>query len=111
MTTPLGASRADLDAVETIVRAAGTSFYHGMRMLPPDRRHGMYAIYAFCRIVDDIADEEGSLESKRLALATWRDNIAGLYEGRADGPVTRVLAENGKMVEHGQVLIHIRPDA
>jgi len=92
MTTPLGASRADLDAVETIVRAAGTSFYHGMRMLPADRRHGMYAIYAFCRIVDDIADEEGSLESKRLALATWRDNIAGLYEGRTDGPVTRVLA-------------------
>ncbi|HEY4174839.1 MAG TPA: presqualene diphosphate synthase HpnD [Rhodopila sp.] len=90
--TPLGAAREDLDAVETIVRAAGTSFYHGMRVLPPDRRHAMYAIYAFCRIVDDIADEEGSLEEKRRGLAVWRDNIAGLYEGRSDGPVTRVLA-------------------
>jgi phytoene synthase len=92
MTTPLGAARDDLDAVETIVRSAGTSFYHGMRVLPPDRRHAMYAIYAFCRIVDDIADEEAPLETKRLGLATWRDNIAGLYQGRTKGPVTRVLA-------------------
>jgi squalene synthase HpnD len=89
---PLGVARADLDAVEAIVRAAGTSFYHGMRMLPPDRRHAMYAIYAFCRIVDDIADEDGSLEDKRRGLAVWRDNIAGLYQGRTEGPVTRVLA-------------------
>jgi phytoene synthase len=90
--TPLGAAPEDLDAVEAIVRSAGTSFYHGMRVLPPDRRHAMYAIYAFCRIVDDIADEAGTIETKRLALAQWRDHVAGLYEGRAEGPVTRVLA-------------------
>jgi phytoene synthase len=89
--TPLGAAQADLDAVEAIVRSAGTSFYHGMRVLPPDRRHAMYAIYAFCRIVDDIADETGSIETKRLGLAAWRDNIAALYKGRTEGPVTRVL--------------------
>ena len=90
--TPLSALRADLDAVETIVRSAGTSFYHGMRVLPPDRRHAMYAIYAFCRIVDDIADEEGSLQEKRSGLAAWRRNIAQLYHGETEGPVTRVLA-------------------
>ncbi len=91
-TTPLGAAQADLDAVERIVRSAGTSFYHGMRVLPPDRRHAMYAIYAFCRIVDDIADEEGELDAKRRELAAWRDKVSGLYHGRTDGPVTRVLA-------------------
>ncbi len=108
--TPLGVARDDLDAVEAIVRAAGTSFYHGMRMLPADRRHAMYAIYAFCRMVDDIADEDGSLAEKRRSLAAWRDIIAAIYrapaaglvmqaradepvtEGRTDGPVTRVLA-------------------
>jgi presqualene diphosphate synthase len=90
--TPLGAAPADLNEIETIVRAAGTSFYHGMRVLPADRRHAMYAIYAFCRIVDDIADEDGTMETKRLRLAAWRDNIAGLYQGRTEGPVTRVLA-------------------
>lgn len=90
--TPLGAAQADLDAVEAIVRSAGTSFYHGMRVLPPDRRHAMYAIYAFCRIVDDIADEEGAIEAKRHGLADWRDKVAGLYQGQASDPVTRVLA-------------------
>jgi presqualene diphosphate synthase len=88
---PLGAAPEDLVAVEAIVRAAGTSFYRGMRVLPPDRRHAMYAIYAFCRIVDDIADEPGELPEKRARLAAWRGRIAGLYRGAADGPVTRVL--------------------
>jgi phytoene synthase len=89
--TPLGAAQADLDAVEAIVRAAGTSFYRGMRVLPPDRRHAMYAIYAFCRVVDDIADESGTLAEKLRDLAMWRDWIADVYQGRSHDPVTRVL--------------------
>jgi phytoene synthase len=89
--TPLGAAQDDLDAVEKIVRAAGTSFYQGMRVLPPDRRHAMYAIYAFCRIVDDIADEDGDFAVKAARLDAWRVRVGGLYAGAADGPVTRVL--------------------
>ena len=89
--TPLGAEQADLDAVEAIVRAAGTSFYRGMAVLPPDRRHAMYAIYAFCRIVDDIVDEDGPFADKVPLLAAWRARIDGLYRGEADDPVTRVL--------------------
>jgi phytoene synthase len=91
---PLDAAPGDLAAVEAVVREAGTSFYHGMRVLPPDRRHAMYAIYAFCRIVDDIADEAGALPDKIRALAAWRQRIAGLYEGRSDDAVTRVLASS-----------------
>lgn len=93
MTAPLGVAQADLDAVEAIVRAAGTSFYHGMRVLPPDRRAAMYAVYAFCRMVDDIADASGTLEDKLRRLAGWRARIAAVYAGQADGPVTRVLAK------------------
>ena len=93
MTQPLGASRADLEAVEAIVRAAGTSFYRGMRVLEPDRRHAMYAIYAFCRMVDDIADEDGPWADKLPRLDAWRGRILGLYRGaEAEDPVTRVLA-------------------
>ena len=91
MVTALGADPADLRAVEAIVRAAGTSFYRGMAVLPPDRKHAMYAIYAFCRIVDDIADEAGTLAEKRDGLAAWRGYIAGFRAGVAHDPVTRVL--------------------
>ena len=91
MSAPLDCVPADLAAVETVVRGAGTSFYRGMRVLPPDRRHAMYAIYAFCRLVDDIADEDGDIVDKRTRLAQWRERIGGLYRGEADGPVTRVL--------------------
>jgi squalene synthase HpnD len=89
--TPLNVAQADLDAVETIVRAAGTSFYRGMRVLPPDRRHAMYAIYAFCRMVDDIADEDGAFAAKLPELTAWRERVGGLYRGQSDGPVTRIL--------------------
>ena len=45
------------EAIRQRVEAAGTSFYWAMRLLPGERRNGMYAIYAFCREVDDIADD------------------------------------------------------
>jgi len=90
-TTPLGAAPADLAAVETIVRDAGTSFYRGMRILPPDRRAAMYAIYAFCRLVDDIADEPAPIEEKRAALAQWREKIHALTRNETSDPTTRVL--------------------
>ncbi len=90
---PLNAAQADLDAVEGVVRAAGTSFYRGMAVLPPARRHAMYAVYAFCRMVDDIADDPAPLETRQPRLEEWRGRIAGLYRGEASDPVTRVLRQ------------------
>jgi squalene synthase HpnD len=89
--TPLGALPADLDAIEVLVRRSGSSFYHGMRMLPPERRAAVYAIYAFCRVVDDIADEPGALVAKREALDGWRERVNALAEGRSDDSLTRML--------------------
>ena len=74
------------------VEAAGTSFYWAMRLLPRDRRNGMYAIYAFCREVDDIADGERPVEHKLAALAGWRDEIEALYEGRPCHLLARALS-------------------
>jgi squalene synthase HpnD len=62
--------------------AAGSSFYTAMRILPAAQRDAMYAIYAFCRAVDDIADDEGPRERRRAALQTWREDVDRLYEGR-----------------------------
>jgi phytoene synthase len=91
MTTALGAAQADLDEVEAMVRAAGTSFYRGMAILPPDRRMGMYAIYAFCRIVDDIADDPAPFDTILPRLDAWRARIAALYDDQAETAVERVL--------------------
>jgi len=74
------------------VEAAGTSFYWAMRLLPRDRRNGMYAIYAFCREVDDIADGERPVEHKLAALAAWHEEIEGLYDGHPRHLVARALA-------------------
>ncbi len=90
MSTALGAAPEDLAEIEAKVKSAGTSFYQGMRVLPPDRRHAMYAIYAFCRIVDDIADD-APLAERRPALQAWRARIGRLYRGAAEDAVTRVL--------------------
>ena len=82
---------ADFAAVEAIVKRAGTSFYQGMRILPVDRRAAMYGIYAFCRLVDDVADEPNDLAEKQRLLAQWRERIEALYRGEASDAVTRVL--------------------
>ncbi len=87
----LGAAPGDLAEVEALVRRAGTSFYRGMKVLPRDRRAAMYAIYAFCRIVDDVADEPAPLPDKLAGLAAWRARIGALYAGRTEDAVTRVL--------------------
>ncbi len=89
--TPLGADPSDLAEVERLVRASGTSFYRGMKVLPPDRRAAMYAIYAFCRVVDDIADDDAPFATKLPRLAEWRERINAVLKGRADDAVSRVL--------------------
>jgi phytoene synthase len=56
-----------------------------MRFLPEDRRNAMYAIYAFCRVVDDIADEPAPQDEKQRGLDAWRAEIEAIYAGQ---PVT-----------------------
>jgi presqualene diphosphate synthase len=75
------------------VEAAGTSFYWAMRLLPKHRRNGMYAIYAFCREVDDIADGGRPVEYKIAALAAWREEIDALYAGHPRHVVAHALSK------------------
>lgn len=65
--------------------ASGSSFYLAMRLLPKERREAMYAVYRFCRAVDDIADDTTRTKSERLAgLDDWRHGIDALYAGTPD---------------------------
>ena len=72
-------------------QVSGSSFYAGMRVLPKAEREAMYAIYAFCRAVDDIADdEEGSRPERAVALDRWRADIDALYAGGDPGQAVLV---------------------
>jgi phytoene synthase len=82
---------ADAAEVTALVRRSGTSFYYGMKILPAARRDAMYGIYAFCRVVDDIADDDAAFAVKRLQLQAWRKRIAGIFAGQADDAITRTL--------------------
>lgn len=71
---------------EETVKRSKTSFGPGMRILSRARRQAMYAVYAFCREVDDIADEGGTREEKLAALAEWRAEIDRIFDCRPQFP-------------------------
>ncbi len=79
--------------VRRLVERSGSSFYWGMRLLPRPKRDAMFAIYAFCREVDDIADGTIDAERKQAALQSWRDEIEALYRGRPGTPTSLALLQ------------------
>jgi presqualene diphosphate synthase len=64
---------------------AHSSFYTALRILPERQREAMFAVYGFCRAVDDIADDRGpATAAERLAkLEKWRADIAAMFAGQA----------------------------
>ena len=70
---------------------SGSSFYYSFLFLPPPRRRAITALYAFCREVDDAVDEPTDPAVARAKLAWWRAEVAQLYRGTAQHPVSRAL--------------------
>ena len=88
------ADGSDWAHVKAVVGEAGTSFFWAMRFLPKPQRRAMYAVYSFCREVDDIADGNMARADKHAALDLWRGDIAALFEDRDPAyPTARVLAD------------------
>ena len=65
--------------VENIVKKSGSSFYWGMKLLPEIKKRAMFSVYAFCRVVDDIADNSGTIKSKKTKLNDWKKKIDSIY--------------------------------
>jgi phytoene synthase len=84
----------------TITRKSASNLALAFVLLPKPKRDGMTALYAFCREVDDVADDESvPVEDRRRRLADWRADIARACEGGAPSfPVNRELQP--VIVEH-----------
>ena len=74
--------------------SSGSSFHYSFSLLPREKRQGIEAVYAFCRVVDDAADEaSGGADCAAAALALHRQEIERCYTGTPTLPVTRALQE------------------
>ena len=72
-------AQGDQFEIEKIVKKSGSSFYWGMKILPNKQARAMFAVYAFCRIVDDIADEIKSKIKREKLLKEWELTIKNLF--------------------------------
>jgi len=75
---------------ERMTRKAAANFYYGIRLLPPDKRRAISAVYAYARRVDDIGDGPLPAERKLADLAATRRSLA---EGDPDDPAMVALAD------------------
>jgi phytoene synthase len=90
---PAVALAEDYARCADITRQASSNFYYAFMLLPLERRRALYAVYAFCRFVDDIADDE-SIANPAELLARWREELRNVYAGTPTRPVSRALADN-----------------
>lgn len=75
-----------------IAHKHGANFSVGFRFLPKRKRRAVYAAYAFCRVADDIADEENEPSDVRIAeLDAWQRELEECYAGRPTLPITIAL--------------------
>lgn len=70
---------------------SGSSFYYAFLFLTPERRRAIIALYALCRELDDVVDEVSDPGLARVKLGWWRTQLAAMYEGKPDHPVTKAL--------------------
>jgi 15-cis-phytoene synthase len=79
--------------VSRLTRRSHSNFFYAFLCLPRPQREAIYAVYAFCRIVDDVVDLGQDREEQRRALARWREEIARVFEGVPEHPAGQRLQQ------------------
>jgi len=77
--------------VQDKAAASGSSFYYAFLFLTPPRRAAITAFYAFCREVDDVADEVSDPGVAATKLAWWRSEVGAAFAGNPSHPAMRAL--------------------
>ena len=86
---------ADAQTCERIARTHARTFYLAALFLPPAKRRGAFALYAFCRLADDTVDEvqgAGASDASRVKLEGYARALDDAYRGAAEDPVFREVA-------------------
>jgi phytoene synthase len=73
-----------------LTRRSGSSFYYAFSILPPEKRRAIYALYSFCRVVDDCVDEAGG--EGEAGLSHWLAEARRAYSGQPQTELGRDLA-------------------
>lgn len=79
--------------VSRLTRRSRSNFFYAFLCLPRRQREALYAVYAFCRIVDDAVDLGGDRDAQRAELARWREEIARVYDGVPSHPAAQRLQQ------------------
>ncbi|MET0551875.1 MAG: presqualene diphosphate synthase HpnD [Vicinamibacteria bacterium] len=74
-----------------LTRRSGTSFYHAFRILPAEKRQALYALYAFCRVVDDCADDAAG--EGAAGLDRWEAEAGRAFAGTPETALGRELSQ------------------
>jgi phytoene synthase len=83
--------------VSRLTRKSRSNFFYAFLCLPKPQREALYAVYAFCRIVDDAVDVGENQAAKRKELDRWRAEIAQVFEGSPEHPAAQRLQEAVKL--------------
>jgi len=92
-----------------VTRRAAKNFYYGLRLLPESRRSAMFALYAYMRAIDDIADDGArqSLEQRQAQLDVWQAQTHAAIAGDSrllDGELWPSFADTVRRYHIPQVL-------
>ena len=97
--SPTAANEAEAKA---ITRRSGSSFAFAFLALPRERRRDITVFYAFCRVIDDLADDDNApKETRALRLEAWKRALAGPFEGEPSlAPTVRDLIARHRLDPH-----------
>lgn len=85
---------------QQVTRQASKTFYWSSLFLPRPKRLAAWAIYAFCRSVDDIADTPDKTTDPKRELEVWRDHLRRVYQGEVRHPIMHAWHD---MLDHYDV--------
>jgi len=81
-------------SVKTITQKSKSSFYYSFQILPPEKKAGIYSVYSFCRVTDDIVDSAEPVSVRSEKLLKWENDLQqALQYQKSENPVLDTLVK------------------